>query len=225
MTIEAFEAWILHKRWSGDTSAQVSFLTREQGIVSGLYKGARARSKNAVLQPFTPMWVAVNRRGNWHYIRQLELRAPSLPLAGDALFSALYINELVSYILLPNDTHPKLYDAYESVLYTLSVVQHRLDLEVALRQFERELLKDSGYQLSLTHDAEEHPIAIHKQYQFIPGEGFQMTSKGFLGEHLLALAENRFEDPDVLKAAKRIMRQAIDHVLDGRTLNARALFR
>ncbi|GGI91745.1 DNA repair protein RecO [Legionella impletisoli] len=225
MTIDAFEAWVLHKRWSGDTSAQVIFLTKEQGVFTGLYKGARSKSKQALLQPFTPVWLAINRRGNRHYVQQLEMRAPSLCFTGNALFSALYLNELVSYILQPNDTHPMVYDAYESALYSLTEVVYREDLEVVLRQFEQRLLKQCGYQIILTHDVNAHSIVADKQYQFIPGEGFQMASNGFWGEHLLAFAENRLEHPETRKTAKRIMRQAIDYALEGRTLKSRALFR
>lgn len=224
MTTDSCEAWILHKRWSGDTSAQVLFFTREYGLLSCLYKGCRTPKKQAALQPFIPLWLAVNQRRDWFYVQRLEMRAPSLPLIGPVLFSGLYINELIHYALGLNDAHPEVYHAYESALYALAGVVDRRRIEVVLRRFEWLLLKQCGYQLSLSCDLYGQAIDEHHHYQFMPGEGFKPAVQGLNGKHLLAFASDTFDDIDTLKTVKRFMRRAIEHLLDGRALKARSLF-
>lgn len=224
MTTNAFQGWILHKRWSGDTSAQVIFFTREHGLLSCLYKGGRTPKKQAVLQPFLPVWLNVNQRREWFNVRHLEANAPPLNLNGDALFSGLYINELIYHVLRPNDAHPELYDAYESSMQALTAVVDRKSIEVILRRFEWFLLKQSGYEMLLTHDIQGHVINEKRNYQFIPGSGFQPAVAGTNGKHILAFASNHFEANETLRAVKGFMRQAINHLLDGRLLKTRSLF-
>jgi DNA repair protein RecO (recombination protein O) len=42
--------------------------------------------------------------------------------------------------------------------------------------------------------------------------------------HLLALSEDNLNEEVFLKSAKKIMRQAIDHLLGGREIKARTLY-
>ena len=42
---------------------------------------------------------------------------------------------------------------------------------------------------------------------------------------MLAMSQDKLDDIIVLNAAKRIMRHAIDHALDGKEIKARALYR
>lgn len=224
MITNALQAWVLHKRWTGDTSAQVVFFTREQGILSCTCKGGRTPKKQSLLQAFTPLWLAVDERRDWHYLRQVEIISPSLQFTGSGLFSALYINELLHHALRPNDTNRLLYDVYERTLQTLTLLTDRLLIEATLRRFEWVLLTACGYQMSLTHDVHEMPIVASSQYTLIPGNGFSLVDKGILGAHILAFADDKLNDVEVLKAVKWIMRRAIDHALDGKPIKARELY-
>jgi len=224
MITNALHAWVLHKRWSGDTSAQVTFFTREQGIFSGLCKGGRTPKKQSLLQAFIPLWIVVDARGDWHYVQKIEIISPSLNLTGSALFASLYINELLHHLLRPCDPHPLLYEAYVHALHALTVVSDRLPIEVILRRFEEGLLASCGYQLILTDDLDGVPIHPDKEYTFIAGDGFVLADKGIKGVHILAFAEDKLNDIEVLKSAKWIMRRAIDHALDGKPIKARELY-
>lgn len=223
--IKSLQAWILHKYWSGDTSAQVSFYTQELGIIQCLCKGGRTPKKQSLLQAFTPLWIAVDERRERYYLRSIESCAPSLPLLGDALFSGLYINELLYYTLKPNDPDADLFAAYVETLTRLCLLQPNEQLESLLRRFEWTLLHACGASPSLQHEVSTGElISQHKRYQFIAGVGFLLAAQGIPGAHILALAKDNLDEADCLKSAKRIMRQAIDHLLDGREIKARALY-
>lgn len=225
MTTEACHAWVIHKYWSGDTSARVVFFTREQGLVNGLYKGGRTPKKQALLQVFTPLWLALDVRGQAYFVRHLEIAAPSLPLEGPTLFAGLYVNELLYHALKPHDPHLELHRLYPHVLHALKAASDRFAIERVLRRFEWTLLTACGYQLSLTHDAASaSPILATSHYHYLAGEGFVRAQEGICGAHLLAMSEDNLEDKAVLRTAKQIMRQAIAHAIDGKEIRSRALY-
>jgi len=225
MTTKSLEAWVIHKQWSGDTSARVNFFTRELGLVNCLCKGGRTPKKQSLLQAFTPLWLAVDERHERYYANSIEATAVSLPLAGTALFSGLYINELLFHALKPVYPDPHLYEAYLQTLKGLVLMESKTQVEALLRRFEWALLHACGYSFSLIEEARsESLISASLQYQFVAGEGFIAAGKGIPGEHILAIAADNLEDAVYLKSAKLIMRQAIDHLLGGREIKARALY-
>ncbi|MCE0724225.1 MULTISPECIES: DNA repair protein RecO [Legionella] len=225
MTIRTIEAWVLHKKWSGDTSTRVSFFTRELGVIQCLSKGGRTPKKQALLQPFTPLWVNLVERHERYYTQSVESIVPTLQLTGGSLFAGLYINEILYYALRPNYPDATLFDAYLFTLNNLASTKERLVLEASLRRFEWTLLHACGYSFSLTHEARTaHLIGADLCYQFVAGEGFIINSRGIPGEHILALAQDNLNEAPYLKSAKIIMRQAIDHLLGGREIKTRALY-
>ncbi|MDX1836673.1 DNA repair protein RecO [Legionella taurinensis] len=224
MTTNQHEAWLLHKRPAGDTSVHLSFFTPEQGLLRGLYRGGRAGKKQVLLQAFTPLWVAVDTRQDWHYINRLETLAPSLRLSGLSLFAGLYVNELLYYTLNAGESYTSLFESYQYTLQGLATVNNKLAIEALLRRFEMQLLDVCGYSLLLTCDVDGLAVDPLKQYGFVVGRGLVKSSPGFSGQSVLGLAHNQFDDLQVLKTAKFILRQAIDHLLGGRELKSRSLF-
>lgn len=228
MITNGLQGFVLHQRGLGDTSAQVSFFTREHGVVSARSQGGRTPKKQALLQAFTPLWLCFDVRADWYYVRQIDVLASSFVLAGDALFAGLYVNELIYHGLHQLDPSPVLYDVYVHMLQTLvslSPLSDRLSIEAALRRFEWQFLSSCGYAFSLTHDAITHiPIVADHQYDFIAGEGLVLASKGIPGQSIIAMACDHLDDALVLKAAKWIMRRAIDHALGGVRIKARELY-
>ena len=83
-----------------------------------------------------------------------------------------------------------------------------------------------GYQISFTHEVySQSPILPERTYQLINGEGFVLSEQGGIpGMYLIAIANEQFDDPMVLRGAKQIMRRAIHHVLDGKELKTRGLY-
>ena len=225
MTSRSVQAWVIHKLWSGDTSARVSFFTRELGLIQCLCKGGRTPKKQSLLQAFTPLWVSVDERYERYFAQTIESVAPMFYLQGISLFSGLYVNELLYYALSPSSPVDELFNAYLTTLNGLALNSDRLAVEPLLRRFEWVLLKNCGYSFSFTQEACTGELIIPDHYyHFVAGEGFIAASKGIPGEHLLALSEDNLSEEAVLKSAKRIMRQAIDHLLGGREIQARNIF-
>lgn len=225
MAAEALSAWFLHKRPSGDTSLRVSFFTREHGIIEALYKGGRTPKKQAILQPFMPLWLVLDERNNWYYVQKLECESQALTLPGLALFAGLYVNEILYSMIKPQDACEALFSAYVRTIESLATASCRLTVEPILRRFERQLLNTAGYALSLTHEAESGElITAERTYQFMAGVGLIGAKNGLLGAHILAMAEDKFDDADTLRTAKMIHREAIAHAMDGKVIQTRALY-
>lgn len=225
MITKSIQAWVIHKRWSGDTSARVKFFTRDLGLIDCLCRGGRTPKKQALLQPFTPLWLSLDERHERHYVRSFEANKPTLNLASHALFSAIYINELLYHVLKPLNPDVHLYDAYEQILQALAATQDRLAIEVMLRRFEWSLLKHGGHSFSFQHEARTNDaISPACNYQFIPGEGFTRNNHGIPGQYILAIGSDELAELAHLKYAKQIMRLAIDHLLNGKVLKARELY-
>ncbi|MBI2786065.1 MAG: DNA repair protein RecO [Legionella longbeachae] len=222
---QTIEAWVLHKQWSGDTSARVSFFTREEGLIHCLCKGGRTPKKQALLQVFTPLWITISERYDRYYTQSVESMSATLQLTANALFSGLYVNEILYYALTPNDPDFVLFDAYILTLNRLAFTKDKLSLEALLRRFEWTLLHACGYSFSLTHEVRTaHLIVADLYYQFVAGEGFVLDNRGIPGAHIIALAQDNLSELACLKSAKIIMRQAIDHLLNGREIKARAIY-
>ncbi|RUR06521.1 DNA repair protein RecO [Legionella sp. km772] len=222
--IKSIQAWFIHKQWSGDTSVRPCFFTSELGLLHCLYKGGRTPKKQGSLQPFTSLWIHLEERHSQYFVQSVEIEAPSLDLSGTSLFSALYLNELIYYLLKPLAAEPELFQAYAYTLHHLALEQKQETIEALLRRFEWTLLKTCGHSFSLTEDTRGMPIKYEGYYQFIPGQGMHASAKGFPGKHLLALSSDDLGQSDYRKSAKILMRQAIDYVLGGREIKARSLF-
>lgn len=225
MLISTERAWVLHKRPSGDTSVHVQFFTREHGIINALYRGGRLPRKQAFTQAFTPLWVSFDTRKDWFYVRRVESVAPMYTFPGKGLLAAWYVNEILCHAVKPADPDDALHTAYEKVLHDLSQSSTPLLIEASLRRFEWTYLTALGLNMSWTHEAKSHQ-AIQPQhyYGFVLGEGFSRQSEGISGAHLLAMAAGELSDPGVLKSVKWVMRRAIHHALDGKTIQTRALY-
>ncbi len=226
MITDTLQAWVIHKYWSGDTSARVVFFTQEHGLLNCLYKGGRTPKKQALLQAFLPLCLTTDARGDAHFVRQLEIAETPIQLVGKPLFAGLYINELLYHILQPHDPHELLYSAYVQALSALTTTSERFAIEVILRRFEWVLLTTCGFHMSLTHDARSAiPIDTNSFYRFVAGEGFILAGEGVSGAHITAMAADQLENVAVLNVAKQVMRRAIDHALDGKEIKTRALYR
>lgn len=225
MIVKSTEAWIIHKKWQGDSSAQISFFTPENGLIQGLYRGGRTPKKQALLQAFTPLWVHAQVSRGRYYIQSIESQSVALPLQGHSLFSALYLNEILYYLLKSESEEAILFDAYVFSLQNLAKAKDKMEIEATLRRFEWTLLRCLGAHFSLTCEARSNQAIVPDCfYQFVVEEGFVRAPEGFSGASICALSEDRLDDVISLRVAKIIMRQAINHLLNGREIKARSLY-
>ena len=219
------DAWVIHKKSIGDTSSRVTFFTRDLGLITATCKGGRTPKKQAMLQPFTPLWIELYARRGFYFVNQIETQTATLNLTGSHLLAGWYLNEILPHALRFEDAAEEVYDAYTKSLQLLVLAQNTLDVERVLRKFEYILLQSMGYAMSWTHDADSAlPIEANKFYELQVGRGFVLAKLGIPGEHLLAMTKFCLDDPAILASTKMIMRKALHHALDGVCLHTRNLY-
>jgi DNA repair protein RecO (recombination protein O) len=206
-------------------------LTREGGRISAVARGARRSrrgySQRSILQPFQPLWVEVLGRTDLKSLRTVESRAAALPLRGRALFSGLYVNELLCRILQREDPHAALFDHYEAALLRLAQDQQ---LDLVLRHFELSLLEELGYSFSLDTDADSGAaVAADRWYRFDPQRGLLVHAGGstgeplFAGRDLLEFSAGEYSE-NARRALKLLCRLALRPHLGDKPLLSRELF-
>ena len=208
----------MHKQAIGETSLRLTIFTDQQGLLRVTYRGGRTSKKQALLQAFTLLWVELDPRSN-HYIRHLECNTLSVFLIGKSLFSALYVNELLSYTQCVHEPNIVLYNAYVDTLHKLAQTDNQSQIERILRHFELKWLAAQGYALALSNE-----IDAKLYYVFIPDQGFIAAQRGYLGAHIIALQAGYWDTSEVLHILKIITRSAIQHALGGRLIKTRAIY-
>lgn len=217
-------AYFLHTRPYRESSLLVDVFTAEQGRVAGVYRSARGAKKN-IPQLFQPLMLEINGSGDLKTLRQAEATGMCLPLAGVSLFSAFYLNELLTRLLPKEERQTALFVRYVETLVALSEAQAPAPL---LRHFECLLLEVLGYAIDFGHDSESgEPVLGHQYYGFHPERGFFPTSPSMAvatGDILQQLAAGEFAHTHVANAAKQINRIALAKLLGSRPLKSRELF-
>jgi DNA repair protein RecO (recombination protein O) len=213
--------YVLRTQPYGDTSLLVEAWTRDQGRIGLVAKGAREpRSRQrALLQSLQPLWLSWLERGDLGTLSGVEAAAPAFALRGETLFCAWYLNELLLKLLPRHDPHPTLFEAYATALAELDRAQ-----EPALRRFELRLLAELGYGLELSGELDPA-----QQYRF-DGENPPVPvlagdRSAVSGVSLIALRDERFDDPRALRDARRILRSALSRRLGGQELQTARLLR
>lgn len=217
-------AYVLHSRAYKETSALVDLFTA-QGLVRVVLRRARGKG-GSLVRPFVLLEVELRGRGELKNVNRLETVGVAAWLHGDALFSGMYLNELLMRLLPAEVPHPALFEHYA---LTLQALAEGRPLEPLLRAFEWRVLDELGYAFSLEHDLDEQPIASDGQYRLRVDAGLErveLPQPGlFSGAQLQALAQADWDAPGALLAAKRLMRQALAVHLGSKPLVSRELFR
>jgi len=224
--IQQQPAFILHHRPFRDTSQLLDVISRDHGKVSLVARGSRsAKSRlRGVLRPFQALRLSWFVRTDLGTLTGAEIDAAPLALAGDALLSAYYVNELILNFLHRHDPQPEIFDAYAQ---TITALARSGELAANLRVFELELLRLLGYAPNLEFDAASHaPVEAERCYEYRVDQGPVAVSRHegpmvFSGARLLAIAASEFDDPQVLQDAGRLLREVIRHHLAGRDLKSR----
>ena len=235
--IELQPAFLLHSRPFRDSSLILDFLTPDFGRISAISRGARsAGSKNkSLLQPFTPVYISLSGKSDLKSLRSIELRQTIIPLQGERLFSAMYMNEIIVRLFQSHEADPAFFDGYEQSLNRLSGTD---DFEPVLREFELMLLDTLGYGIDFSAEAHTHqPVMEGEWYYFQPESGFGRvldkgaimpesdTHRAYRGEDLLSIQQHDFKAPETRKTAKQVLRIILSMHLGPTPLRSRNLFR
>lgn len=234
MRVNTQLAYILHKRAFRETSQILDVFTREHGRLSLLSRGSRnPRAKtNGVLQAFRPLLLGWQGRGELPVVCSIDTADIRVPrLAGRSLMSAMYMNELLVYLLHRNDVHEAVFDLYHESLYALQTPSR---IEAVLRIFEKNLLLELGFGLNLLNDADSgEPIeedgfyVFHFEHGPVACAEQHASAKNpvLSGASLQAYARDQLESSAVRAEIKTLMRYVLQHQLGPKKLKSRELFR
>lgn len=219
-------AFLLHHRPFRDSSLLLDVFSRDHGKLALVARGARsAKSRlRGTLRPFMPLQLSWLMRSDLGTLTGAELSGKPLTLSGDGLLSGYYLNELILHFLHRHDSQPEVFAAYHDTVMRLASCA---DPAPVLRDFEMELLRLIGYALNFEQDASTRADidrALSYEYRFDQGPvqvGRNSGSMVFSGDLLIGIREHRFGEPDVLRAANRLLRSVITHHLGGRELKSR----
>jgi len=224
--MEAFEqaAFILHSKPFKDNQLIVDLLTEQSGKVSAVvYTGKTQKSnKKGLLQPFLPLKVVLKGKGQLKNLSRIETTQRSYPLTGNYVFSGFYINELLVRLMGEHIECPELFHQYRKSIQALAKKE---PVEQNLRTFEMTLLDELGqsFDFDIVFESQERYFYYILEEGFVPALSKSNLPKYNRG-HLLAIAEECFDDEQVLKTFKLLMRQVINNLLGGKPLNSRKLF-
>jgi DNA repair protein RecO (recombination protein O) len=229
---DAQPAYVLHSYPFKETSLVVEVLTRDFGRIGVVARGAR-RAKSSlrgVLLAFQPLLVAWSGRGELHTLVRAEWHGAYQPLKGLSLICGFYLNELLLKLLPRHDPHERLFDTYASTLRDLVSAPHAGGV---LRTFEKNLLRDLGYAVTLDRDVESgQPIAAEQRYTYYVergpvSAGAESTGNGveLLGQTLLDMQSDDYSSALTQQQSKALMRTLINHYLADQELHTRQLLR
>lgn len=230
--VDSAPAHVLHTHAYRETSLLVEAYTRAHGRIALLAKGARRprAALRGVLLAFQPLVLGWSGRGELRTLVRAEWAGGQPLLKGDALLCGFYVNELLLRLLPRDDPHETLYDDYASAIAQLAAGAASAPV---LRAFERRLLRELGYALSLEADARTgERIVPGAMYRYEPERGAMRiaaplaTDAGpaFPGSALLEIAADDYRDPQTLALSKQLMRMIINHRLDRQPLHSRRVF-
>jgi len=227
--VDGQPAFVLHAYPYSETSLIVDVFSRDHGRLALLARGARRPRSvmRGVLLAFQPLELGWAGRGEVQTLMKAEWQGGQPLLAGKSLFCGYYLNELLMHLLPREDAHTRLFSVYADTLRRIADGAQ----ESALRCFERALLQELGYGLTLESDAAGTAVDADAHYAYeiergpvrLPSPGG--SSLAVSGRTLIDLAREDFSDPRSLAEAKQLMRTLIGHYTGGKTLASRRIFR
>lgn len=138
--------YIIHQRKFKDNSLILEFFSKDYGKIQLIAKGIK-KNKQLVsqVQYFTQLKVQFFGKSHLKTLSSINiLQINDFPDIVEKT-AGLYLNELLYYCLLENEQSKSLYTIYESTLEQLG----KEKLTTLLRLFEKEILKTSGFGLSI----------------------------------------------------------------------------
>lgn len=231
--VDGQPAYVLHTYPFRETSLIVEVFSRDFGRMALLARGAR-RPRAAIrglLMAFQPLEIGWAGKGEVLTLMKAEWQGGQPLLSGEALFCGYYLNELLMHLLPREDAHEYLFSRYTQMLVRLAVDPSGKVREADLRSFEKSLLQELGYGLTLTHDSDARAIDPEAFYAYRMEQGPVRLEHGeaapqvVLGKTLIDLEGEDFTDPRSRHEAKALMRTLMAYYLAGKELETRKIFK
>jgi DNA repair protein RecO (recombination protein O) len=221
-------AFVLHSYPYKETSLIVDLFTRDHGRIGVVAKGAkRPHSKlRGVLQTFQPLSISFSGKSELRTLIDADWVGGMLPIEKTALLCGFYLNELLVKLLARDDAHPALFNHYVA---TLNELAHGEPAPIALRKFERALLKETGVAADLTRcTTTRAPVEPDGLYVVDPERGARTAQAVeswpvVSGKTLVDMEREDYADPQTKAQSKQLMRFLLAYHLGGAPLNTRQI--
>lgn len=222
MRVNGVSALVVHVQPYRETSSLVRLFTARYGMLAGIARGIRRarRGGNAMLQPFNQITTGWSGQGALLTLTSVELES-ARQLPESSLPAGFYVLELLVRLLHEHDPHPRL---FEFICVLLDQFALGVSASPLLRRFEKELLLETGFGVSMDVDASGAPVEASQRYRLQADEGLIVDAAGpYAGADLLAIAADEYTDAQVRRTARLVFRALIDEHLGGRPLASRSL--
>ena len=222
-------AFVLHSYPYRETSLIIDVFSRDHGRIALVAKGAKRphSALRGVLQTFQPLSLAWSGKSEMRTLTGAEWVGGMLPLTGDALLCGFYVNELLVKFLAREDPHPQLFHHY---VVTLTRLAHDEPPVQVLRSFERVLLRETGYAMSLNRTVARKAVVPEGRYVFDPERGVREASEEspsnwpvISGQTLLDMEQDDYHRAQTVAQSKTLMRFLLNTYLGGTPLATRQI--
>lgn len=213
--------WLLAVRPYRDRRVLCEIWCAGQGRLVAVAQTGRRTA--AHIQPLRPLHLSWRGHGEVQTLTAIEPDGPAPQLTGPALICALYLNELLIRLWPRHDPAVHLFALYVATVHSLAAGQ---DADAALRQFEKHLLAELGYGLQLDTDDTGQPLVAERDYCYDAERGPCRQGSGctISGQALLALRDDRYDDANLRRPLRRLMRHVLAHHLGPRPLHTSRLW-
>lgn len=221
-------AVVLHSRAYRENASICQLLTEQYGRVTAMVRHKRNGDNIALFNIYN---ITLNSgRDGLYFIDKYELNSQLANLDKHALFSGLYVNELLVKLLKQTTQPAEIIHWYCTIVRTLSQIGEQL--EPLLRNFELDLIDELGVMPDFGENIQDQtPIQSGLNYQFLPDQGWSNVIKSnrsnpvLSGDTIIKIGQRVFNDTDTLKQAKYLTRWWLDYLLVGKPIKSRALFK
>lgn len=228
--IDGQVGFVLHTHPYSETSLVIDVFSREHGRLPLLARGARRprSTLRGMLMAFQPLELGWFGGGEVRTLAKAEWVGGMPLLAGRCLMLGYYLNELLLRLLPREDAHAALFDSYHAALGALA--RGAADAP-ELRRFEKRLLKELGYGMTLDIDVDDGAaIEPEAEYHYLVERGpvrRKVSLDGTVvvhGKTLLDMAGDNYDDTRTRQESRTLMRMLLAHHLGSQPLQARRVF-
>ena len=230
MKVEHTPCYILHRRDYSESSLILEILSREHGRVSLIAKGAKRNKKQqgisySLYQEYLMSWVSKSELGT---LIDVELATIMTSMSPKQMMTGFYMNEIILRLLHKHESHPELFDSYNSTVRELSNDNTE---QVLIRYFEKILLQSLGYGVIFDQDLNTGKdivadVNYYYKLDFGPTSNKQDSGAGIpvSGSTLIGLNNETLMDTKNKNEAKRLLRSLLNQYLGEKPLESRKLY-
>ncbi|ASK77864.1 DNA repair protein RecO [Paraphotobacterium marinum] len=203
------KAFVLHVVKYRESSFFVDFLTENHGKIRILVRNKHNKhsSRQAILQPFTPLLINWTQSKEVYYLNKIEPIGIGIPFYEKKIFLSLYVNEIVNKLVKPQSPCQEIFHLYLGTLLNLA---KRTDTERILRYFEFELFDLLGYSFNFLNCLHQKNGNKNLYFFYDESKGMQRTNSFsplvFSLEEIAILHKQDFNCKLNLRVAKKFVR-------------------